>query len=523
MHDEAIGTFRSLRRELEDVVLPLAGSLDGRRFEFQAPIHDLRVALGGYVRIGTGEERRLGQITSLRLELQDGPAFDLPMGGGGQIARTEVHFRAARGEGVLLGSSGPFTDAPMEPAPADEVAARLAAGRFRGAALGIGELRLAEGVPFALDAAGFGRHTFLCGQSGSGKTYSLGLLLERLMLETELRIVVLDPNSDFARMAETRADAEPGAAAAWRAIAGGIDVRSGDGLRLRIGELEAGTRAAILRLDPIADREEYAAYVAAIADAPTGLDRLEASEDPIAAALLQRIGNLGLTDWPIWARERGGSVLGALADPDLRMLVVDLGSLGARDQQAVVAAGVLGELWRRRTDRRPTLVVIDEAHNVCPAVAPDAITAAAVRDTIAIAAEGRKFGLHLLVSTQRPQKIHENVLSPVREPRADAAQQRRRRRLRAAGVLVRAARAARARRVVPPGRGGRRGDDRVACRAGPLRAPRGRGGRRRRARRLGRPRSLSGWFGARNQFASVIGSGSSRPRRRRPAPSPACR
>ena len=28
-----------------------------------------------------------------------------------------------------------------------------------------------------------------------------------------------------------------------------------------------------------------------------------------------------------------------------------------------------------------------------------------------IAGEGRKFGLHLLVATQRPQKVHENVVS----------------------------------------------------------------------------------------------------------------
>ena len=28
-----------------------------------------------------------------------------------------------------------------------------------------------------------------------------------------------------------------------------------------------------------------------------------------------------------------------------------------------------------------------------------------------IAAEGRKFGLYLLVSTQRPQKVHPNVVS----------------------------------------------------------------------------------------------------------------
>ena len=55
--------------------------------------------------------------------------------------------------------------------------------------------------------------------------------------------------------------------------------------------------------------------------------------------------------------------------------------------------------------------MIDEAHNVCPAVASDAITALGTEDAIRIAGEGRKFGLYLIVVTQRPQKLHENVLS----------------------------------------------------------------------------------------------------------------
>ncbi len=54
-----------------------------------------------------------------------------------------------------------------------------------------------------LKAQGFNRHTFLCGQSGSGKTYALGVILEQLLLETELRLVILDPNADFVRLGET--------------------------------------------------------------------------------------------------------------------------------------------------------------------------------------------------------------------------------------------------------------------------------------------------------------------------------
>lgn len=55
-----------------------------------------------------------------------------------------------------------------------------------------------------LRAQGFGRHTFLCGQSGSGKTYALGVHLEQLMLATELRLVIMDPNPDFTRINQTR-------------------------------------------------------------------------------------------------------------------------------------------------------------------------------------------------------------------------------------------------------------------------------------------------------------------------------
>ena len=55
--------------------------------------------------------------------------------------------------------------------------------------------------------------------------------------------------------------------------------------------------------------------------------------------------------------------------------------------------------------------MIAEAHNVCPPDPTDPLTAIATERGIQIAGEGRKFGLHLVVATQRPMKVHENVLS----------------------------------------------------------------------------------------------------------------
>ena len=124
-------------------------------------------------------------------------------------------IRGAEGEGrVLERRRLAVPRRTVRPATPDEVAAHLEE-RAAASAPRVGELLLAPGVPFALDAGGFGRHTFLCGQSGSGKTYSLGVVLEQLLLETGLQIVVLDPNSDFARLGELRPDADGADAARY--------------------------------------------------------------------------------------------------------------------------------------------------------------------------------------------------------------------------------------------------------------------------------------------------------------------
>ena len=91
--------------------------------------------------------------------------------------------------------------------------------------------------------------------------------------------------------------------------------------------------------------------------------------------------------------------------------MVDLGSLDTPQEQRVVARAVLAALWDSRLARTPTLVVIDEAHNICPAEPHDLMTELSTEQTVQIAAEGRKYGLYLLTSTQRPSKVHEEVVS----------------------------------------------------------------------------------------------------------------
>jgi hypothetical protein len=52
-------------------VLPLATSVDGRRFRFQTTLDGLELKGGGYVRLDDGGSTRLGQVLSLELHTED--------------------------------------------------------------------------------------------------------------------------------------------------------------------------------------------------------------------------------------------------------------------------------------------------------------------------------------------------------------------------------------------------------------------------------------------------------------------
>jgi len=149
--DAPIAQYRALRRSIEHAVLPLASSVDGRRFTMQASLHDLAFETGGYVVVGDGESARLGQVISLELAQQAGPEVGVAAGADVDL-RSQVVVRAARGEGVILDAGGPFHDMNVRPAGPADVAAALDRAGSRHADLPIGELLLAPGIPAELGA-----------------------------------------------------------------------------------------------------------------------------------------------------------------------------------------------------------------------------------------------------------------------------------------------------------------------------------------------------------------------------------
>ncbi|WP_277552710.1 ATP-binding protein [Halobaculum limi] len=459
------GDFRALYDYIEEQatknVAQVAYSTDGRTFDYEAPL-SLPAPIGSYVRLQTTDNREyLGQVTTKAVVKRKGPELGFELGDeqrafvpeGMSLAAVTNQLRVLtlEGSGVLLGrvtddairgttNTDTFRNATVDLAQPD-VVNRYLGGSERTASLPVARALYVDGsAPVHLDAGGFNRHTFLCGQSGSGKTFSLGIVLEQLLLETDLRVVIIDPNSDFVRLNRLRPReevnrfrSEPLSAAAYDRLAeryreattglrvfrpASVAAADEEPLRVRFGDLSQSEQATVLQLDPLDDRAEFNAFrqvVERLGDREYSWEdvREAIAHDYTAEArqLGLRIQNLDLADWDVWCSPGDPSLTDTLDGDDWRCLVVDIGTLGSPSEKSVVANAVLTHLWHDRTRRRPTLVVVDEAHNVCPADPTDDLVATSAATVDRIAAEGRKFGLYLLLSTQRPGKIHDNVLS----------------------------------------------------------------------------------------------------------------
>ena len=223
-------------------------------------------------------------------------------------------------------------------------------------------------VAVNLQADNFKRHCCVFGSSGSGKTTLLFVAVEELLLKLPAaQVIVLDPNSDFARFSK------PDAA---------------DPKKLSEDQVKLEAVAKELIADPKIRQDRFGA---------------------LAQARLQEI------DPSTWTGTAKDAVDTILDDSRaLRFIQYNLGGM-AFSRRATIAEAVLSALWERNEkSRRTTFVVIDEAHNLAPAVADQPWQARTLDWVNRISGEGRKYGLFLILVSQRPAKIHSNTLDNCR-------------------------------------------------------------------------------------------------------------
>jgi len=432
----------ALRHEIAErfPIPPVAYSADGHVVSLSGPV-TLGLRIGGFAVVERGDDRLVVHVLDLHVEERPGPelSFDQAVSGVGFAgAQVTVRVRAVIGDGVVLGrldgtgfvsdpNAAPFGEERVRPAAAAEAALVFETLDAAVPTIVLGHHRDHPEIPARVRSKGFSRHTFMCGQSGSGKTYTTGVLFERLLVGSTLDVIVIDPNSDhvmLGRLADpddTRPEAER-----FRSVRESVATFRARGydathtLCVDFSDLAPDAQAKLLRLDPIGDLDTFNALAhitAALPDPYSIIDVADAAaQQDHTSALARRIENLRLADWGLWRRD--GEVSAAAARSNLEQLgdhrwftVIDTGSLATPSERTAVALAVLGHRWRTRRDRHPILIAIDEAHNVLPAATDDPLLESAVELGVLIAGEGRKFGLHLFIASQRPGKVHPNVLS----------------------------------------------------------------------------------------------------------------
>lgn len=336
-----------------------------------------------------------------------------------------------------------------------------------------------------IDPRSLGGHTAVLAQSGSGKSFLVGRLIEELLIRTKARIVVLDPNSDFVRLPEIDEAAWkeptlqpwffPGDSLAtfksqWKRVRPIVlsnrNLPNTLPLRISWGGLSDAERANVMDLDPAAEPELYWSLVLAgdvararwndnvepdydfehfrtvaddFCDFLLGADGPDdISQKPLAVSLRAAGAGLALRfralvysleSFEIWrgVGDQEKDIAEVLtSEPSApSATVIDLLSVDTEAERLALTIRALAALWKVARDaysatlrdieepdhRVPTILVIDEAHNIVPARRTSPAAERLAADIVRIAAEGRKFGFFLLVVTQRPRKLEPSILS----------------------------------------------------------------------------------------------------------------
>lgn len=308
-------------------------------------------------------------------------------------------------------------------------------GQIGAAHVGALLLRDAGAVPIALDVKELvSTHMAILAGTGSGKSYTAGVLVEELLLpHNRAAVLIFDPHGEYSTLAEMQGHEAFQAGDGYAPV---VKVLTPDAIRIRISSLDY---ADILTLLPeMSDRQQsilnkaYALVrkhrhgdyrwdvhdlISAVYEADTQTDE-EGNEKAgsSAPALEWKLERL--------ARSPYFHAFQHLSPKDLfepgQVTVLQMNEISQEEQQ-VICAAVLRQASNARMDTQkeridatdenylpyPVFILLEEAHRFAPAHEPSRCKAV-IRT---ILSEGRKFGLGVGLITQRPGKLDSDVLS----------------------------------------------------------------------------------------------------------------
>lgn len=297
-------------------------------------------------------------------------------------------------------------------APEDELGKLYS---YKEGGLFIGHLITRPTVPVSVSVKGFKRHLAVLAQTGAGKSYTTGVLLEEL-LRKGATIVVIDPHADYVFLPRKKDGSKIKRVEVFR-----TPESTGRYDESQVGKINTyEVKFSDLSVEEIAMvcgiRESWTNIMGVIQDAINNLQNSYTLDDFIAE--LESIGEEdqhALNALRYIRKLRRLRVFGSATTDIGKFLrpqhisVVDLSGLDDKVSDYVTHR-ILREIYdiaESEQSSYPVFVFIEEAHRFVPNKESTLSKGVIKR----ISAEGRKFGVFLGLITQRPYKIDSDALS----------------------------------------------------------------------------------------------------------------
>ena len=274
-------------------------------------------------------------------------------------------------------------------------------------------------LPIALDINELlQRHACILAKTGGGKSYMSGDIVEELM-KHNVTCMIIDPHGEYGAMRDPGVPGNPRFKVKPKgykskikefAVANDSNDKNIRPLRFTFRTLEAREILELLRtkdlrtyLPPLKRALESLREVKefySVKDLINTLNKDPENKNPVLVSELEYIDEMNVFS------SRGNAIDQLIEEG--KTTIINLKGVSPDIQQLIVKRlSTVAFEMRKRNAIPPMMMVVEEAHNFCP----QGVQVMSSKPLATIASEGRKFGLGLMVITQRPAKVDKNVLS----------------------------------------------------------------------------------------------------------------
>ncbi|MCZ7357994.1 MAG: ATP-binding protein [Candidatus Methanoperedens sp.] len=416
---------------VKDSVGVIFGKTDSLNFRF-AVSNIINTNKSDYVKVWHESDGWiLAQVTSITSSSED---FDIEeavdvAGGGSRMGDMDERIIA---EATVIGSRSKegtlnVPKSPFSPGDkvfnADEMLIRQTLGLMRGDVY-IGLLE-GQNIHVNLDANNLvQKHCSILAKTGAGKSYTGGVILEEL-LDKNVPLLIIDPHGEYSTLKfpnEEKASSFERYGITPKGYATQVTVYTPANKMLNpaadtLFRLN-GINLGIKDLAQFFSEESSQNQTGILYEAVSKL-KAEKSTYTIDDIIFEVGQNKSKVKWNVINKLEGLRETGILSDrattvselvQDGRASIIDMKGVNP-DMQAMIVAKLCGDLFeaRKLNTVPPLMLVLEEAHNFCPEKGFGRTVSSDILRTIA--SEGRKFGLGLMVVSQRPARVDKNILS----------------------------------------------------------------------------------------------------------------